>query len=233
MLVDLRVLRFNPELDAAPHWESYRVESQPMDRVLDLLGRIKGETDGTLTYRRSCAHGVCGSDAMLINGRNRLACKIRVDQLGNRISVAPLLGFRVIKDLVVDMEPFFGQYRSVLPFLMADDDPPADGERRQSPKDRERYDDTTKCILCAACTSSCPSFWSQPTYVGPAAIVNAHRFIFDSRDDHADERLEILADEDGVWRCRTIFNCTDACPRGINITRAILEVSGAIVERQV
>jgi succinate dehydrogenase / fumarate reductase iron-sulfur subunit len=175
---------------------------------------------------------VCGSDAMLINGRNRLACKIRVDQLGNKISVAPLLGFRVVKDLVVDMEPFFGQYKSVMPYLLADDDPPPLEERHQSPRERARYDDTTKCILCAACTSSCPSFWAQPTYVGPAAIVNAHRFIFDSRDDHPNERLEILADEDGVWRCRTIFNCTDACPRGINITRAILEVSGAIVERQ-
>jgi succinate dehydrogenase / fumarate reductase, iron-sulfur subunit len=232
MQVDLRVLRYNPEVDERPHWDSYRVESGPMDRVLDLLQKVKGETDGTLTFRRSCAHGVCGSDAMLINGRNRLACKIRVDQLGNRISVAPLPGFGVVKDLVVDMEPFFGQFRSVMPYLMADDEPPADRERLQSPKDRERYDDTTKCILCAACTSSCPSFWAQPGYVGPAAIVNAHRFIFDSRDHHADERLEILADEDGVWRCRTIFNCTDACPRGINITRAILEVSGAIVERQ-
>jgi succinate dehydrogenase / fumarate reductase iron-sulfur subunit len=232
MQVDLSILRFNPELDKRPHWEGYRVESKPMDRVLDLLHRVKGETDGTLTFRRSCAHGVCGSDAMLINGRNRLACKIRVDQLGNRISVAPLLGFRVVKDLVVDMEPFFGQFRSVMPYLMADDEPPADHERLQSVADRARYDDTTKCILCAACTSSCPSFWARPGYVGPAAIVNAHRFIFDSRDDHPDERLEILADEDGVWRCRTVFNCTDACPRGINITRAILEVSGAIVERQ-
>ena len=224
MLVDLRILRFNPEQDAKPHWVRYRVDSGPMDRVLDLLHKVKYEDDGTLTFRRSCAHGVCGSDAMLINGRNRLACKIRVDQLGNRISVAPLPGFRVIKDLVVEMEGFFAQYRSVLPFLVADDEPPAD---------RARYDDTTKCILCAACTSSCPSFWAQESYVGPAAIVNAHRFIFDSRDDAADERLEILADEDGVWRCRTIFNCTDACPRGINITRAILEVSGAIVERHV
>jgi len=233
MLVDLRILRFNPEQDAKPHWVRYRVDSGPMDRVLDLLHKVKYEDDGTLTFRRSCAHGVCGSDAMLINGRNRLACKIRVDQLGNRISVAPLPGFRVIKDLVVEMEGFFAQYRSVLPFLVADDEPPADHERLQSPADRARYDDTTKCILCAACTSSCPSFWAQESYVGPAAIVNAHRFIFDSRDDAADERLEILADEDGVWRCRTIFNCTDACPRGINITRAILEVSGAIVERHV
>jgi succinate dehydrogenase / fumarate reductase, iron-sulfur subunit len=231
MLVDLRILRFDPERDKKPHWERYRVESGPMDRVLDLLHTVKYENDGSLTFRRSCAHGICGSDAMLINGRNRLACKIRVDQLGSRVSVAPLPGLKVIKDLVVDMDEFFAKYRSVMPFLVTDDEAP-ERERLQSPTDRARYDDTTKCILCAACTSSCPSFWAQPGYVGPAAIVNAHRFIFDSRDAAADERLEILSDPDGVWRCRTIFNCSDACPRGINVTRAILEVSGAIVERQ-
>ena len=230
MQVDLRIQRFDPERDTKPHWERYVVDSEPMDRVLDLLHRVKWEHDGRLTFRRSCAHGVCGSDAMLINGRNRLACKIRVDQLGRKISVAPLPGMPVIKDLVVDMEDFFAKYRSVMPFLMADSAEP-ERERIQSAEDRERYDDTTKCILCAACTSSCPSFWATPSYVGPAAIVNAPRFIFDSRDDHADERLEILADKDGVWRCRTIFNCVDACPRGINITGAILEVSQAIVER--
>ena len=230
MQVDLRIQRFDPERDKKPHWERYVVQSEPMDRVLDLLHKVKWETDGRLTFRRSCAHGVCGSNAMMINGRNRLACKIRVDQLGSKISVAPLPGMPVIKDLVVDMDDFFAKYRSVMPYLLADDEPPADAERHQSPEQRERYDDTTKCILCAACTSSCPSFWAQPAYVGPAAIVNAHRFIYDSRDDHAQERLEILADEDGVWRCRTIFNCVDACPRGINITRAILEVSSAIVE---
>ncbi|MEA2676175.1 MAG: succinate dehydrogenase / fumarate reductase, iron-sulfur subunit [Chloroflexota bacterium] len=233
MQVELRVQRFNPERgDTGPHWEKYIVESEPMDRVLDLLHKVKWESDGSLTFRRSCAHGVCGSDAMMINGRNRLACKIRVDQLGSKISVAPLPGMKVVKDLVVDMDPFFAKYRSVMPYLMADSEPPANAERHQSAAERERYDDTTKCILCAACTSSCPSFWAQPEYVGPAAIVNAHRFIFDSRDDHAHERLEILADQDGVWRCRTIFNCVDACPRGINITRAILEVNGAIGERR-
>ena len=168
-----------------------------MDRVLDLLHKVKYEVDGSLTFRRSCAHGVCGSDAMLINGRNRLACKIRVEQLGRRrISVAPLPGLPVIKDLVVDMDGFFAKYRSVQPFLITDGPPPT-RERRQSPEERARYDDTTKCILCAACTSSCPSFWAQPSYVGPAAIVQAHRFIFDSRDEGADERLEILADQDG------------------------------------
>ena len=230
MQVELRILRYDPERDRKPHWETYGVESGPMDRVLDLLHTVKWQSDGSLTFRRSCAHGVCGSDAMLINGRNRLACKIRVDQLGRKVSVAPLPGLPVVKDLVVDMEGFFAKYRSVLPYQI-DDGPMPPGERRQSPEDRARYDDTTKCILCAACTTSCPSFWAQPSYVGPAAIVNAHRFVFDSRDAGSEERLEILADADGVWRCRTIFNCTEACPRGINITRAILEVSAAIVER--
>jgi succinate dehydrogenase / fumarate reductase iron-sulfur subunit len=230
--VDLRILRYDPERDTAPHWEAYTVQSDPMDRVLDLLDKVKYEQDGTLTFRRSCGHGICGSDAMLINGRNRLACKIRVDQLGKRrITVAPLPGLPVVKDLVVGMEGFFDKYRSVNPFLVNDATVPA-RERLQSPADRARFDDTTKCILCAACTSSCPSFWAQPGYVGPAAIVNAHRFIFDTRDEGAGERLEILADNDGVWRCRTIFNCVDACPRGINITRAILEVSSAILGRQ-
>ena len=225
MQIDLRILRFDPERDAAPHWDAYRVEADPRtDRVLDLLHRIKYEHDGTLTFRRSCAHGICGSDAMLINGRNRLACKERIEKLGRRISIAPLQGLPVVKDLVVDMDRFFESYRSVMPFLV-NDQPVPERERIQSPEDRARYDDTTKCILCAACTTSCPSFWGSEDYVGPAAIVNAHRFIFDSRDEADHERLEILADEDGVWRCRTIFNCTDACPRGIHITQAILEVT--------
>jgi succinate dehydrogenase / fumarate reductase iron-sulfur subunit len=228
--VELRIRRFDPERDVRSRWERYEVEAEPMDRVLGLLMAVKEEQDGTLTFRRSCAHGICGSDAMMINGRNRLACTTRVDQLGPRISVEPLRGLALVKDLVVDMESFFAHYRSVMPWFVADSPAPV-RERLQDPRDRARFDDTTKCILCAACTASCPSFWAQPDYVGPAAIVNAHRFIFDSRDEAARERLDILADADGVWRCRTIFNCVDACPRGINITRAILEVSRAVVEK--
>ena len=233
MQVDLRILRFDPERDSAPHWERYTVESQPMDRVLSLLHLVKAEIDETLTFRRSCGHGICGSDAMLINGRNRLACKIRVDQLGKKITVAPLTGLpggegpRRRHGGVLREVP----ERACRSSSTSRRRPSASASR--APADRARYDDTTKCILCAACTTSCPSFWAQPSYVGPAAIVNAHRFIFDSRDEAADERLEILADKDGVWRCRTIFNCVDACPRDINITRAILEVSRAIVERSV
>jgi succinate dehydrogenase / fumarate reductase, iron-sulfur subunit len=232
MQVELRIQRYDPAADERPRWETYRVEAEPMARVLDLLHQVAWELDGTLAFRRSCAHGICGSDAMFINGRNRLACKVRVDQLGRKISVAPLPGLPVVRDLVVDMEGFFGKYRAVLPFLVAA--PVSAGrERLQSPAQRTRFDDTTKCILCAACTSSCPSFWAQSDYLGPAAIVQAHRFVFDSRDEAAADRLEILASSEGVWRCRTIFNCTDACPRGINITRAILEVSRQIVEQHV
>jgi len=228
--ITLKILRFNPETDSKPHYESYTVQAEPNDRVLDVLEQVKGYKDGSLTFRRSCAHGVCGSDAMRINGRNMLACKVLVKDLGTTtITVEPLLGLKILKDLVVDMEPFFDHYRSVLPYFI-NDNPPANGkEHFQTVEQRERFDDTTKCILCAACTTSCPSFWSNDHYVGPAAIVNAHRFVFDSRDQGAAERLQILNEQMGVWRCRTAFNCTEACPREIHITQAIAEVKQAII----
>jgi succinate dehydrogenase / fumarate reductase, iron-sulfur subunit len=223
----LRIKRFNPEVDDAPHWESYTVDVEPSDRVLDALHQVKWHQDGTLTFRRSCAHGVCGSDAMLINGHNRLACVLPIGAVAPRITVEPIRGLPVIKDLVVDMDGFFDGYRSVLPHLITTDDPPHDRERLQSPEQRARFDDTTKCILCAACTTSCPVAWANGAYVGPAAIVNAHRFIFDSRDEGATRRLERLSGRNGVWGCRTAFNCTDACPRGIKVTQAISEVKQA------
>lgn len=227
MQVNLKILRYDPGVDPEPHYESYSVEAEPTDRVLDLLNEIKGFQDGRLAYRASCAHGICGSDAMRINGVNRLACKSLVKDFEGEITVEPLMGMKVIKDLVVDMEPFFAHYRSVLPFLI-NDNPPPEAERLQTQAQRQRFDDTTKCILCAACTTSCPSFWADEEYVGPAAIVQAHRFIFDSRDDGAAERLKILNEQFGVWRCRTIFNCTNACPREIKVTQAIGEVKKAI-----
>jgi succinate dehydrogenase / fumarate reductase iron-sulfur subunit len=227
MQVHLRIRRYNPETDSRPHDEEYRVPAEPSDQVLDLLNRVKWYQDGTLAYRRSCGHGICGSDAMRINGRNRLACKVLVHELGERITVEPLLGLRVIKDLIVDLEPFFEHYRSVMPYLV-NDEPVPEGERRQSPEDRARFDDTTKCILCAACTTACPSFWADGAYLGPAAIVQGHRFLFDSRDRATAERLRILGDQMGVWRCRTAFSCTAACPREIQVTRAIGEVKRAV-----
>lgn len=231
--ITLRVRRFNPEVSDEVAWEDFALEIDPKERVLDALHKVKWEMDGTLTFRRSCAHGICGSDAMRINGRNRLACKTLIKDINPEkpITVEPIKGLAVLKDLVVDMEPFFQAYRDVMPFLVTKGNEPT-RERLQSAEDRERFDDTTKCILCAACTSSCPVFWNDGQYFGPAAIVNAHRFIFDSRDEAGEQRLEILNDKDGVWRCRTTFNCTDACPRGIEVTKAIAEVKKALITRR-
>jgi succinate dehydrogenase / fumarate reductase iron-sulfur subunit len=228
--VTFRIRRFNPEIDSEPHWEDYVVPCYPTDRILDALAQIKGDKDGSLTYRRSCGHGICGSDAMRINGKNRLACKTLVKDLDatKPITVEAIKGLPLEKDLVVDMEPFFKAYREVMPFLIADGHEPTK-ERLQSAEDRAKFDDTTKCILCAACTTSCPVFWTDGSYFGPAAIVNAHRFIFDSRDSAASKRLEILNDKEGVWRCRTTFNCSEACPRGIQVTQAIHDVKRAMI----
>ncbi len=233
MKVALRILRFNPETDTEPHFEDYEVDAEPMDTVLGCLHKVKWEADSSLALRRSCAHGICGSDAMVINGVNALACKVLVQNVKQPILVEPLRGLPLMKDLIVDMEPFFEGYRAVLPWLLPDDvehEPPR--ERIQSPEERERYDDTTKCILCAACTTSCPIFWADREYVGPAAIVNAHRFIFDSRDAGAARRLEILSQKNGAFKCRTAFNCSDACPRGIKVTQAIQEVKQAALFRK-
>ena len=236
MKASLRVRRYNPDKKES-YWGDYTLDQvNQNDSILDLLHRIKWELDGSLTLRRSCAHGVCGSDAMRINGANALACKTLVARLKNneadtsiKIQVEPILGLPVIKDLVVDMEPFFEHYRSVLPYFMNDEPVPADGrERLQTQEDRARFDDTTKCILCAACTTSCPSFWANGKYVGPAAIIQAHRFIFDTRDQGAETRLNIANENFGVWRCRTAFNCTNACPRDIEVTKAIAEVKMAL-----
>jgi succinate dehydrogenase / fumarate reductase iron-sulfur subunit len=230
MQVNLKIFRYNPESGKKAAYDTYTLEAEPTDRVLDLLEYIRNYLDGTLAFRRSCAHGVCGSDAMRINGVNRLACKVLIQDLGSTdVTVEPLLGLPVIKDMIVDMEPFFEHYRSVIPYFVNDEAPPEDGrERLQTQEARERFDDTTKCILCAACTTSCPPFWSDSTYFGPAAIVNAHRFIFDDRDTAPAQRLKILNDQMGVWRCRTSFNCTEACPRDIHVTKAIAEVKRAI-----
>ncbi|NPA92282.1 MAG: succinate dehydrogenase iron-sulfur subunit [Chloroflexi bacterium] len=232
MQVTLKILRYNPEKDAQPHYERYSLDAEPTDRILDVLEKIKAYQDGTLTFRRSCAHGICGSCAMRINGRNRLACKTLLQTLdtSKEITIEPILGLPKVKDLVVDMTVFFENYRKVMPYFINDEPLPEDGrERLQSPEERERFDDTTKCILCGACTTACPTFWGDNQYLGPSAIVNAHRFIFDSRDRGAAERLKILAGNNGVFRCRTAFNCTEACPREIKITKAIAEVKRAIL----
>lgn len=228
MQVQFEIQRFNPESDQKPYLKTYEIELEETDRVLDGLNEIRWRIDGTFTFRRSCEHGICGSDAMRINGVNRLACKTLIQDVGTNIRVEPLIGFPLVKDLVINQDRFFAHYRNVLPYLI-NDDPPAPRERLQSPEQRERFDDTTKCILCAACTTSCPSAWADEDFVGPASLVQAHRFIFDSRDRGAAARLARLSGREGAWGCRTIFNCTNACPRGIEVTRAIGEVKRALI----
>jgi succinate dehydrogenase iron-sulfur subunit len=226
--ITVRVRRYNPEVREESWWDEWEISMEPNDRLLDALHHIKWYEDGTLALRRSCAHGICGSDAMLINGRNALACKVLVKDLAPKVTVEPIRGLRVLKDLIVDMDTFFDGYKKMLPYLINDEGEP-DRERLQSPEDRAKFDDTTKCILCAACTTSCPIFWGDGDYIGPAAIVNAHRFINDSRDHGARERLKILSERTGVFRCKTTFNCTEACPRGIHVTQAIQEVKRSIL----
>ncbi|WP_306232585.1 succinate dehydrogenase iron-sulfur subunit [Agrococcus beijingensis] len=227
--VTVIVRRYDPEVDDEPRWVDYDVQMFATERILDALHRIKWDIDPSLAFRRSCAHGVCGSDAMRINGKNRLACKALVKDfdISKPIYVEAIKGLPLEKDLIVNMEPFFDSFREIQPFLQATGKP--EKERHQTIAQRERFDDTTKCILCAACTTSCPVFWTDGQYFGPAAIVNAHRFIFDSRDEASQVRLDILNDQEGVWRCRTTFNCTDACPRGIQVTKAIAEVKQAMI----
>jgi succinate dehydrogenase / fumarate reductase iron-sulfur subunit len=230
MEITIKIFRYNPEKDKRGHYEVYKLEGDENDRVLDVLEYIKGNHDGTLSFRRSCAHGVCGSDAIRINGRNQLACKTLVRDVGANITVEPVLGLKIVKDLIVDMEPFFDNYKAVLPYFINNSPLPENGrERLQSIEDRARFDETTKCILCACCTTSCPSYWANGNYYGPAAIVTAHRFIFDSRDEAASDRLEILSETDGIARCHTAYNCTEACPREIKITKVIGEVKMAMV----
>jgi succinate dehydrogenase / fumarate reductase, iron-sulfur subunit len=216
--ITVRVRRYNPEVREESWWDEWEISMEPNDRLLDALHHIKWYEDGTLALRRSCAHGICGSDAMLINGRNALACKVLVKDLAPKVTVEPIRGLRVLKDLIVDMDTFFDGYKKMLPYLINDEGEP-DRERLQSPEDRAKFDDTTKCIL----------FWGDGDYVGPAAIVNAHRFINDSRDHGARERLKILSERTGVFRCKTTFNCTEACPRGIHVTQAIQEVKRSIL----
>ena len=226
----VRIARYDPEAgDRKPHFEEYKLENvQPTDRVLDLLGRVKGDQSGSLAYRRSCAHGICGSDAMVINGKNRLACKTLAKDLPDVITIEALKGLPLKKDLVVDMDPFFASYEKVMPYQVTKFEP-VGTERLQSPHDHAQIDDQSKCIMCAACTTSCPSFWANDSFVGPAAVVQASRFLFDSRDEGNAERLERLNDYTGVWRCRTVFNCVEACPQGIDITKHIGNVKKALL----
>jgi len=220
----MKIQRFDPQVDEQPYFKTYEVDAEPTDRILDAMMQIKRFQDGSLGFRKSCAHGVCGSDAMRINGKDRLACKTLVRDVaavdGDTVVVEPLRYFTVQKDLIVDQQPFFQRYRSVSPFLV-NDEPVDGGERIQSPEERQAFDDPTNCILCASCFSACPIPQEHPEFIGPAAVVNAFRFLADSRDRGFEQRLPVLDHPDGVWPCQNHFKCTESCPRAIKITKRI------------
>jgi succinate dehydrogenase / fumarate reductase iron-sulfur subunit len=228
-----RIYRYDPEKDAKPYMKDYDVQLEPSDRMLlDALVRIKA-MDDSLSLRRSCREGVCGSDAMNINGRNGLACITKLSDLKEPVELRPLPGLPVIRDLIVDMSQFFKQYHSIKPYLQTKD-PAPEKERLQSPAEREELDGLYECILCACCSTSCPSFWWNPDkFVGPAGLLAAYRFIADSRDQATAERLDDLEDPYRLFRCHSIMNCVDVCPKGLNPTRAIGRIKEIMVKRMV
>lgn len=224
-----RIQRFDAEKDSAPRWQDFTIECSPKERILTVLNRIKWEEDGSVSFRRSCGHAVCGSCGMTIQGASRLACKTLVKDIpGNVIEVRPLQGFPVVKDLVVDMEHFFHKYRAIKPYFESYSPAPVK-ERVQSPEDQKHIDDPAKCILCGCCTSSCPSFWKNDGYLGPAALLKAWRFVADTRDEAGAERLEAVNGTNGLWRCHLIFNCMEACPKEIDIPAALSKLKRAVV----
>ncbi len=226
-----QILRYNPDADAKPHFQEYDIALEPSDRMLlDALIRIKS-VDDTLALRRSCREGVCGSDAMNINGKNGLACVTKISDLKEPVVLKPLPGLPIIRDLIVDMTQFFKQYHSIKPFVINHDTPP-ETERLQSPTDRLELDGLYECILCACCSTSCPSFWWNPDkFVGPAGLLAAYRFIADSRDQATNERLDNLEDPYRLFRCHTIMNCVDVCPKGLNPSLAIGKIKEMMVKR--
>ena len=227
------IFRYDPDSDLNPRMQRYELELDGTDRMLlDVLGRIKS-MDETLSYRRSCREGICGSDAMNINGKNGLACLANMQNLPAHIVIRPLPGLPVVRDLIVDMTQFFMQYHSVKPWLI-NDDPPPERERLQSPKERDELDGLYECILCACCSTACPSFWWNPDrFVGPAGLLQAYRFIVDSRDQATAERLTDLEDAYRLFRCRTIMNCVDACPKELNPAHAIGHIRSMLTRRAV
>ena len=228
-----KILRYDPDKDSKPYFKEYDVQLEPSDRMLlDALIRIK-TIDDTLSLRRSCREGVCGSDAMNINGKNGLACITKIAELTEPVVLKPLPGLPIIRDLIVDMTQFFKQYNSIKPYVI-NNDPPPEKERLQSPVEREELDGLYECILCASCSTSCPSFWWNPDkFVGPAGLLAAYRFIADTRDQATNERLDNLDDPFRLFRCHTIMNCVDVCPKGLNPTLAIGKIKEMLVKRGV
>jgi succinate dehydrogenase / fumarate reductase iron-sulfur subunit len=216
----LTILRFDPAKSTQPHYETYNVKAAEDTTILEALFQILETQDHSLTFRYSCRSAVCGSCAMLINGRYKLACSTLISEIGRNVIIQPLPHMPIIKDLVVDLTTFFEKYKVIKPYVVPIKQPP-EREWIQSPKQRDKINDSTDCILCAACYSSCPSVWTGKKYLGPAAILQAYRFAADSRDGIIRERVEVLGSEDGLWRCHTIFNCTEACPKSLNPARFI------------
>ena len=233
--VQFRIYRYDPDRDAKPYMQDISVELESTDRkLLDAMVKLKAQDD-SISFRRSCREGVCGSDAMNINGKNGLACLAAMEGFpeGKPIVLRPLPGLPVIRDLIVDMTQFFKQYNSIKPYLI-NNDPPPERERLQSPEDREEFNGLYECILCACCSTACPSFWWNPDkFVGPAGLLAAYRFIADTRDQATSERLDDLEDPYRLFRCHTIMNCVDVCPKGLNPTKAIGKIKEMMVRRAV
>jgi succinate dehydrogenase / fumarate reductase iron-sulfur subunit len=229
-----RIWRTDPENPTRGEFRNYEVEVKEAWTVLDALNEIKWHQDGSLGYRRSCRHGICGSCAMTIDGKNDLACELQVSACrGNVITVEPLRSFPVLRDLIVDQTDFFARYDSIKPWLICHKASPTDKERFQSPEDRALIDGTWECILCGSCTSSCPVYWSSPQFLGPAAILKAYRYVFDTRDEGLEDRLQMLDNKHGLWRCHTIFNCVEACPKALNPTEAIVKLRRKVVAEKI
>lgn len=228
-----RIYRYNPETDSKPRMQEYDLPEAGPDMVVrEALLRIKSK-DESLSFRHSCGEGVCGSDAMNINGKSRLACLTMLGELSEPVEIRPVAGLPVIRDLVVDMTQFFKQYRVVKPYLI-NIDPVPQTERLQSPEDREKLDGLYECILCGCCTTMCPSFWWNPDkYLGPAALLQSWRFLADTRDQATDERLDDLEGPYKLFRCHTIMNCVDACPKGLNPTKAIGHIKQLMLTKAV
>jgi succinate dehydrogenase / fumarate reductase iron-sulfur subunit len=231
--VVFKIFRYDPEKDKAPYYKDYEVTiTKTGMMVLDGLNQIKWEQDPTLTYRRSCREGVCGSDGMNINGVNTVSCMSHIEDYdSNVLVIKPLPGFPIIKDLVCDFEDFFNKYYVVKPYLI-EKTPPPGRERLQSIEDRNNLNGLYECILCGCCSSSCPSYWADPDYLGPSAMLNAARYVFDTRDEGSDERLDAVNSIHGVWRCHTILNCISACPKELNPTKAIANLQKEILKRK-
>ena len=233
-MLQVSLYRYNPETDEAPYMQDFSVDTGGRDlMVLDVLELIKADHDGSVTYRRSCREGVCGSDGLNMNGKNGLACITSLSESvkGNKLVIRPLPGLPVIRDLVVDMSLFYAQYEKVQPYLQNPTPAPAI-ERLQSPEERAQLDGLYECILCACCSTSCPSFWWNPDrFVGPAGLLQAYRFLADSRDQATDERLSKLDDPFSVFRCHGIQNCVNVCPKGLNPTRAIGHIRTMLLNR--